>query len=766
MKNTKLSMRKVYFLILAGLFFYPLLSNAVTRTWIGVSGGTWSVSTNWSGSATPVSTDDVVFNTSVTVIVDGAKTVNSITINSLASVLFTGNNTTTAITLGGAATSLIDVGSTMTCSGTTVSNRCELTMGSFSSAILNINGTLNLGDLTTYTATCRLTCASGTVVNVNGALNYVGSGSSVAGSAAATFFVNAGGIQETKRTNAGTFPVGTYATTARNIISGITSTTYPQFSSSQATTWGTIEFNAPGNTATGTAGSSLFSSNAICQDFKVINTGSGNCTIATSGSSVRVITTNGNLSVSAGAILNINGTLAGPNSTASGFDIKGNLINDGTITETGSATGSIITMSGTVAQTISSTGSFTQDVSLKINNSSGGVSLLTDLTTSSTSFSLFTFTNGLLSLGNFNLTINNNIPGAIPGGGYSSTSYAKTNGTGALKRAVSPAGNNYIFPVGHDAVALEEVSINFAAPLVATNTLAARFILGTAPSQLGFPLSESGDPVEATSNYGYWQVSAASAMADLYTGTFIAKNILDITSYTKIHLLKRSGAGVAWTFDGTHVTTSGSNSLATLQRTGMSGFSEFGIGGKVAVSLPISVNYISGIKLSGNHLITWKVTCNTTPRATLTLERSAEARSFSGVYTINATALRCAQPFDYTDAQPLTGMNYYRLKMVDVDGKITYSNTIALLNASKGFELLSIAPNPVTNGTFKLNVTSAQQTKMEVVISDIQGRIVSRQTVSMIAGYNSIDVNVTNLAAGTYNISADDKTRVIRFVKQ
>lgn len=127
-------MNKIYFLVIGALFFFNTALKAATKIWIGASGGTWSVGTNWSGG-TPTGIDDVVFNTSVTVIVDGAKTINSLTINSSASVLFTGNNTTTAITLGGGATSLIDVGSTITCSGTTVSNKCEITMASFSSAI-------------------------------------------------------------------------------------------------------------------------------------------------------------------------------------------------------------------------------------------------------------------------------------------------------------------------------------------------------------------------------------------------------------------------------------------------------------------------------------------------------------------------------------------------------------------------------------------------------------------------------------------------------
>lgn len=185
--------------------------------------------------------------------------------------------------------------------------------------------------------------------------------------------------------------------------------------------------------------------------------------------------------------------------------------------------------------------------------------------------------------------------------------------------------------------------------------------------------------------------------------------------------------------------------------------------------LPITINYFNGTKQGINHLLNWKVTCNASPSATMILERSADSRNFTGINTVVADAARCNQPFSYTDAQPLPGMNYYRLKMVDVDGKISYSGIVALLNATKGFDIISIAPNPVVTGSFKLNVTSAQSSKMDITIIDMQGRLVSKQTVSLIAGFTSLHMEVGNLAAGTYTIQgsiADEKTRVIRFVKQ
>ena len=230
-------------------------------------------------------------------------------------------------------------------------------------------------------------------------------------------------------------------------------------------------------------------------------------------------------------------------------------------------------------------------------------------------------------------------------------------------------------------------------------------------------------------------------------------------NYTGARLLITPGAANVF-FNGTYWEV-------TIPVTGFSGFylhtTQFN------TPLPVVVNYLTGSRQGSNHLLNWKVTCVTSPRATMILERSADSRNFSPINTITADALRCNQPFDYTDANPLTGINYYRLKVVDADGKITYSNTVALLNAAKGFNLISIAPNPVVDDNFKLNVATAQAGKMELVIFDVQGRLVNRQTVTLIAGFNSLPVNAGNLAAGSYTLRCnmgENEFKMIRFVKQ
>ena len=192
-------------------------------------------------------------------------------------------------------------------------------------------------------------------------------------------------------------------------------------------------------------------------------------------------------------------------------------------------------------------------------------------------------------------------------------------------------------------------------------------------------------------------------------------------------------------------------------------------GTTAAFPLPITINYFNGTKQGINHLLNWKVTCTNTSSAIMTLERSADSRNFISINSITADAVRCNQPFSYTDVNPIKGMNYYRLKLVDADGKISYSSIVALLNAVKGFDIVSIAPNPVVTDNFKLNIACAQGSKIEVSIYDMQGRLVNRQSLNLIAGFNSLPFNVASLSSGSYTIRGsinDDKTRVMRFVKE
>ena len=201
-------------------------------------------------------------------------------------------------------------------------------------------------------------------------------------------------------------------------------------------------------------------------------------------------------------------------------------------------------------------------------------------------------------------------------------------------------------------------------------------------------------------------------------------------------------------------------------QTEVSSFSNFFLH-KGLRALPIAIESFKGTRQATSNLLDWKVTCTSASTVNITLERSANASNFKAINEQTETAARCLQGFTYTDASPLAGANYYRLKISTPDGQFRYSAIVVLLNKSKGFELISLAPNPVKDAA-TLSITSAKAGIIEFTILDIAGKVLSKKSVNVIAGNNPINMNFATLGAGTYSIvavNADGETKTTRFVK-
>ncbi len=188
---------------------------------------------------------------------------------------------------------------------------------------------------------------------------------------------------------------------------------------------------------------------------------------------------------------------------------------------------------------------------------------------------------------------------------------------------------------------------------------------------------------------------------------------------------------------------------------------------RAGTALPISLQYLKGIRAGTGNALNWKVNC-TSVSITMELERSSDSRSFKAITSITATQARCGQPFDYTDASPLKGTNYYRLKMIDVDGRVTYSPIVAIINGTSGAELVGIYPTVVRDEAF-VSVAASRSTKMQLNITDMSGRIIKTISETVANGSSLISINTANLSTGVYNITGmldGVQTKTLRFVKQ
>ena len=158
--------------------------------------------------------------------------------------------------------------------------------------------------------------------------------------------------------------------------------------------------------------------------------------------------------------------------------------------------------------------------------------------------------------------------------------------------------------------------------------------------------------------------------------------------------------------------------------------------------LAITLNTFTGRQAGAVNELSW-VTLNELSTDGFELERSATGSDFNRIATIAAKG--AASDYSYADAAPLTGHNYYRLKMLQASGKATYSHTI-LLDATTGRGGLSFFPNPVRDVmTLQLPGEGHGAT---VQILDGTGR----QLQELTATGSTLRINMSSYPAGHYFI--------------
>jgi len=187
----------------------------------------------------------------------------------------------------------------------------------------------------------------------------------------------------------------------------------------------------------------------------------------------------------------------------------------------------------------------------------------------------------------------------------------------------------------------------------------------------------------------------------------------------------------------------------------------------VANPLPVDLSYFNGYKKEQHaNVLNWG-TATEINSAYFSIERSENAVDFAEIAKVNAAGnSNSPLTYTYTDHQFSPVTNYYRLKLVDKDGKAKYSNVISIRNSDKVLGEVSIYPNPAKDILY-VNITAEKKEKMTLQIADIQGRVVSTQNLNTEIGVNATSVNINNLPQGMYTLIVNGTERkVLKFNKQ
>jgi extracellular elastinolytic metalloproteinase len=176
-------------------------------------------------------------------------------------------------------------------------------------------------------------------------------------------------------------------------------------------------------------------------------------------------------------------------------------------------------------------------------------------------------------------------------------------------------------------------------------------------------------------------------------------------------------------------------------------------------TLPLSLLSFEAATAGPSDILTWKTAAEVNVKE-FEVQFSTDGREWT---TLSAVAARnqAENEYTYTNLQPVTGANYYRLKMKDIDGQFTYS-PVRILRRRSEAELFSLVPNPAEQTAHfyfsrDLDVSA-------LTIYDGTGRAVKQ--LRLIRGSQQQAVDISRLSPGVYIAEAVGAAgrHVIRFV--
>ncbi|MEI7977766.1 MAG: T9SS type A sorting domain-containing protein [Bacteroidota bacterium] len=411
--------------------------------------------------------------------------------------------------------------------------------------------------------------------------------------------------------------------------------------------------------------------------------------------------------------------------------------------------GTIITYNGNVPQ-VTGNGLPVSTDSLIINNANGVV--LSQATTINNNLALG---NGNLILGNVNLTVNGTITGA------SSFGYIVTNNTpslsGSLTRAVANNSTAVTFPVG--------TSLSYTpAQVTLTNTSTAdafsvRVFNGVLANGI------SGAAITNNVVNRTWLITEGVTGGSNATVNLTWDDSLQTSGFNRFLCGVARHNSLSWIAPATYGTATGTNPYSR-SLSGITSFvGPFSVGDNSG-TLPVELTSFTAKANGKDAILSW-VTSSEINNSHFEVERSMDGKTFEYAGKVvgagNSNNMNKYRFIDENIAATVSTV-YYRLKQVDFDGAVNYHGNVQVKFDKETVATLNMEayPNPF-NGNLNIVLTGVNAGKVDLVMMDIQGKIVKTITNEILNSSYLIELNETStLTDGLYIIQAIVNGEVIK----
>ena len=190
-----------------------------------------------------------------------------------------------------------------------------------------------------------------------------------------------------------------------------------------------------------------------------------------------------------------------------------------------------------------------------------------------------------------------------------------------------------------------------------------------------------------------------------------------------------------------------------------------------AVALPIKFIDFTAVKRDKDALLSWTIANQDLTTHHYEVDRSFNGTDFTSVITVPADysqgATATYKQFDANIAAlRSSGIIYYRIKEVDLDGHFVYSEIRSLRLDSKSISI-NLYPNPALDYT-NLILDLQDASTVAVNITDAAGKLVQQFSFPAFKGNNQKKIDLSKFASGTYmlKVNTGDLSQTISLVKQ
>jgi len=146
------------------------------------------------------------------------------------------------------------------------------------------------------------------------------------------------------------------------------------------------------------------------------------------------------------------------------------------------------------------------------------------------------------------------------------------------------------------------------------------------------------------------------------------------------------------------------------------------------------------------------------------LQKSRDGINFSAIAIAFAKGNQ-RNNYEYTDMHPFDGTNFYRLKMIDIDGTYTYSKVVIINFGDIKASYVTVAPNPVKTN-INLQMTALPQGAYTVEVTNSIGQVQLAKKIN-VTQYNQKETIpcTAGMNTGIYHLSIyDEKNNRIKTI--